>query len=714
MKRSQTLFFAGASVVIVIALVIAVSLSVRISRLQRTVTSLTESLGTELERQNELAQFLESNQRTATGQLQEVRRLLNLPTAEFRFPDSDATPETARHDPSTRFFQALDRLVLHHEHRRIREKLDTTFADSGDAVLLLRDRGLQAVPEGRAGSWRITARGPDAAQGAAPPFVTVTIGESGPPANVTVTPLAGEAESLAFDNDESFSARLVEVLGRILPEAETSVEQYEEARSLLVEASRSAAVRDALRAQDLTGELSSDTFPASFAVRAQDQGTLLTVEIDRRDFRILVDGTPIDAEQADPAADRAADPAAGPLTDQVAHRIAGKISALTPPAPDLEPDEQGRDKVQRIARDPAFQDYLDQRGVHLAEEPRETLGFYVFELTDRAGTLLGSFGVQKLTGELYLLDEDDLTITGLDTLERDTAALRDQPVSRNAADRALPEEFPAGFRGGASREGTDLLLIGTHEAQADAIMLLHLSPDRTISMISIPRDLYYNGRKLSHHQEIYGTQALVRRIGEITGRQIDAYVAIEMYAFIEVVNILGGITLTLEEPLIDPTYRVRDDGEWGTLHYPAGTYSLNGIEALRIARSRATTNDFDRALRQQKILNALRHRINELHAGNLNTVYQLFRTLYEYVDTDLGAWELTQYFLAYRNAPIANRTGMTFDNILYATYSNVHNRGLTLEEAQEIEDFYYGLWILLPREDDWNVIPWFVEQNIRS
>lgn len=201
------------------------------------------------------------------------------------------------------------------------------------------------------------------------------------------------------------------------------------------------------------------------------------------------------------------------------------------------------------------------------------------------------------------------------------------------------------------------------------------------------------------------------QVEAILARPIDGWVRIDMYAFIEVVDILGGIEVTLEEPLIDPTYRVREEGEWRTLNYAAGTHQLGGVEALRLARSRHTSNDFERAMRQQQILDALRQRLNELNAGSLDRVYQLMETVGDYVDSSFSVWELAQFYLAYRSAPIVNRTGMTFDNVLYNTWSNLYLQGL--ERSEVDESFFLGEWILLPRDDNWSVIPWFVEQNIQ-
>ena len=248
-------------------------------------------------------------------------------------------------------------------------------------------------------------------------------------------------------------------------------------------------------------------------------------------------------------------------------------------------------------------------------EPRETLDFFLFDLIRSDGTRFGSFGVQKGRGEIYLMDADEIVITSLDNAPR--SPIEDaRAVADSGADTTLPDEFPPGFQA-RTAEGTNIVLFGTHENKADTIMLVHLSPQKTISMISIPRDIWWQQRKLNYYYEVYGSDALVAELSEMIAQPIDGWISVDMYAFIEVVDVLGGIEVTLDEPLIDPTYRVRDDGQWSTLYYDAGTHHLTGVESLRLARSRHTSNDFERAARQQMILAALRARSTNCTPGTL-------------------------------------------------------------------------------------------------
>jgi len=184
-----------------------------------------------------------------------------------------------------------------------------------------------------------------------------------------------------------------------------------------------------------------------------------------------------------------------------------------------------------------------------------------------------------------------------------------------------------------------------------------------------------------------------------------------MYAFIDVINILGGIEIELEEDLIDPTYRVKEDGRWSTMYYPKGIHRLKGLEALRIARSRHTSSDLDRAERQQKILTAVKKRIEELGLANIGKLYKLIQTLLKYVDTNFTPFELVQFYNEFNNTRVDISNVLSTENVLYQTYSNLY---LLNEEQQAIMDdsFDKGAWILLPKNQDWNLIRWYIREII--
>ncbi len=229
-------------------------------------------------------------------------------------------------------------------------------------------------------------------------------------------------------------------------------------------------------------------------------------------------------------------------------------------------------------------------------------------------------------------------------------------------------------------------------------------------MITVPRDLWYRGKRINTIYNLYGPQQLTREMSVITGLNIEKYIIIDMFAFIDAINILGGIDVHLDEELIDFTYKTKENGQWSTLYYPAGTHHLNGIEALRIARSRHTSDDFDRGARQQRIILSLKDRFSELGLGDIGKIYDLVKVLLKYVETNLSPFEIVTAFLNYKDFPTATKSVLSTDNVLYQTYSNLYYLNKTEDEVDE--NFNKGAWILFPAGNDWSLIPRYIKNRL--
>jgi polyisoprenyl-teichoic acid--peptidoglycan teichoic acid transferase len=153
------------------------------------------------------------------------------------------------------------------------------------------------------------------------------------------------------------------------------------------------------------------------------------------------------------------------------------------------------------------------------------------------------------------------------------------------------------------------------------------------AMISIPRDLYgvplgdgrvYNAKlnslmaTASADPVTYpqgGPGTLKAAIGDLLGTRIHYFAAIDIEGLREVIDTLGGVTVTVERTLNDPRYQDTLTGQRG-LYIEAGEQHLNGYTALGYVRSRmsAGESDFTRAERQQQLLTAI---AAKLTAGNL-------------------------------------------------------------------------------------------------
>ncbi|HAX17886.1 MAG TPA: hypothetical protein DCY00_04755 [Actinobacteria bacterium] len=185
-----------------------------------------------------------------------------------------------------------------------------------------------------------------------------------------------------------------------------------------------------------------------------------------------------------------------------------------------------------------------------------------------------------------------------------------------------------------------------------------------------------------------------------------------MFAFIDVINILGGIDITLDQDLVDPTYKVRNNGIWSTLYYKKGKYHLDGIETLRVARARHFTPLFSRDERQQRIIIALLDKLSMLTFTDFNKIYDILKTVLIYLDTDINIPESINIINKIKDIKNIKKTVISNQNVLVQTYSNLLHLGLKQEEVDD--DFDLGAWILIPVDNNWYNLQSFIEQSIKG
>jgi LCP family protein required for cell wall assembly len=268
------------------------------------------------------------------------------------------------------------------------------------------------------------------------------------------------------------------------------------------------------------------------------------------------------------------------------------------------------------------------------------------------------------------------------------------------------------------------LLCGTHEDLLDAMILIVADHEKQkMTIISIPRDLCYRNLKINYTYRKYGIDRLLEDLSWITGIRIQHYLMIDMFAFIEVIDIIGGIDVILDKDLVDPTYKTRDCARWSYLSYKKGMHHLSGVQALRVARSRHYTSDFDRAGRQQKIVEALNEKLKSLSIVDMKKIYDLIQTLVKYVKTNLSPLEFVAHFARLKNYGVDSQNVLDKSNVLRSSYYYVwlrNGRGSENtvsrenEKNKQDEQSKLGPYILIPRNDDWNLIRWYIRVVLLS
>ena len=153
----------------------------------------------------------------------------------------------------------------------------------------------------------------------------------------------------------------------------------------------------------------------------------------------------------------------------------------------------------------------------------------------------------------------------------------------------------------------------------DTIIVLSVDPDtRTAGMLSIPRDTLVDipgvGRDKVNSAYAHAKDpdangaALARRTVEVfLGIPIHSYAVIDFNAFHQTIDSVGGVLIDVKRPLRDEEYPTSDSGI-ERIEFRAGPQVMDGDDALRYARSRHDSNDFNRSRRQQAVIVALRAR----------------------------------------------------------------------------------------------------------
>ena len=609
----------------------------------------------ELRRQEQTLELIKQNMVGIVEDNAEVRAALGLPQREYRLSESPGPPGTV-HDSggdATAFFRAAERLVEHLDTVTVTRVLTTLF-DSPELVASLEAEDLE-----------VTHSGPSAEivhQGV--PVIHVSAKSD----MIEWRPITGTAETTTRDVNEAttFIRRVAPALRRHATRL-ASRSQTVESIPALATISRAAAEAGV-------------TFAQVHTTRA---GTFRSVHAGSR----LLFETGVDARTGEyHVGSETADD-----TDEYVEMLLARIrSADTRSAAEIARDRAVAE-AEKVFADESFQAFLRDRGITIATEPTFSQRYILYKLRSN-GSAVGAFGIRRDTGELWLLDEDELPIASFTAL---------------GVSLSEPARIPATVRVPGAR---NFLLVGTHEGLADSIMIARADPSvEEISVLSIPRDVYVRGRKLNAVYSAYGADRFADEITEIVGLEIDNYIVIDMMAFAEVIDILGGVEVTLTEDLVDPLYRTKDHGEWGTLYLPRGTHNVNGLQALRVARSRTLGSDFERSRRQHIILEGILLRLGDLGSAGVRRMYDLAHVFHRRVQTNLSPAQMVQYFFAYRDMPLANRTVIDTTNVLYATYSNLYYSG---RSKDDVADHALGAWILLPESNDWNVVRRFVRNWI--
>ena len=187
----------------------------------------------------------------------------------------------------------------------------------------------------------------------------------------------------------------------------------------------------------------------------------------------------------------------------------------------------------------------------------------------------------------------------------------------------------------------------------DTIILAKVNRiNKTVSLLSLQRDLYVNypdkdgtwklNSVYAHYfykenkNEKAGMAKLAEKIKDITGEDVDYYVNVDFSWFKQIIDTLGWVEIDVKESFTDTTYP-NENWWYQTISFKKWLQLMNWDQALKFSRSRHSTSDFDRSLRQQQVIQAVKNKLtsNLLQETSPAKIVELYNVFTKYLSTDI-------------------------------------------------------------------------------
>ncbi|WP_435873337.1 LCP family glycopolymer transferase [Nocardiopsis protaetiae] len=197
------------------------------------------------------------------------------------------------------------------------------------------------------------------------------------------------------------------------------------------------------------------------------------------------------------------------------------------------------------------------------------------------------------------------------------------------------------------RAGEEASFNEANGIRPDVLVLVNIDVDKGgVTMVNMPRDLMLpmpgcdatedapgvaagTVDQLNHAMVYGGLDCQGKTVEDFTGVHLDHMVLVDFAGFQDIVDAIGGIDMCIPEPLQDRKAR---------LDLPAGEQTLDGGQALALARSRETTengSDLDRIKRQQQLIGAILRKVTTGEVmSSPTTLYDFFGSVTDSMTVD--------------------------------------------------------------------------------
>ncbi len=239
--------------------------------------------------------------------------------------------------------------------------------------------------------------------------------------------------------------------------------------------------------------------------------------------------------------------------------------------------------------------------------------------------------------------------------------------------------------------------------QGDVVILVSLNNEtKEVRLCSVFRDSAFESETDSGLDKItdsycrYGVQHTVEALNRNFDLNIDDYVVVNWTAVADVVDALDGIDMYLTAAEAEQMGWYVYETELAThrkytvkgLPAEAGTYHLNGGQALAVARIRkGVGDDFGRTERQRKIISLI---LQKAKTMKLNQLYAILEAVTNNVRFSFDRLEVMSLAKDVFKYNITETSGYPFDRVAFSTATSMIFANDMSANVKQLHSFLYG------------------------
>lgn len=197
-------------------------------------------------------------------------------------------------------------------------------------------------------------------------------------------------------------------------------------------------------------------------------------------------------------------------------------------------------------------------------------------------------------------------------------------------------------------------------SRSDCIMIASINQEtKEVKLVSVYRDTYLELTdkdldKITHAYAYGGAKLALSSLNTNLDLNITEYVTINFDTVKTIVDAIGGVRITVTSAEANSIPNISS----------AGTYNLNGEQALAYGRIRKIDTDYKRTERMRDVLMAVFNKVKTLSIGELNN---LLDTMLPHVRTNINSSEILSLLPQIATYKFGENTGWPYEVKAYTT-----------------------------------------------